>query len=61
MAFNIKNQRVCNLVREAAERFNTTQVEVIEKACRSCSTVRSNAEKNAASGPWRLWMPSMRA
>ena len=32
MALNIKKQRVCNLAREAAERFNTTQVEVIEKA-----------------------------
>lgn len=32
MALNIKNQRVCDLAREAADRFNTTQVEVIEKA-----------------------------
>lgn len=32
MALNIKNQRVCDLAREAAERFNTTQVDVIEKA-----------------------------
>lgn len=32
MALNIKNQRVCDLAREAAERFNTTQVEVIERA-----------------------------
>lgn len=32
MALNIKNQRVCELAREAADRFNTTQVEVIERA-----------------------------
>lgn len=32
MALNIKNQRVCDLAREAAERFNTTQVDVIERA-----------------------------
>ena len=32
MALNIKNERVCELVRRAAERFETTQVDVIERA-----------------------------
>jgi rv0623-like transcription factor len=32
MALNIKNKRVCDLAREAADRFETTQVDVIERA-----------------------------
>ena len=32
MALNIKNKRVCELARRAADRFETTQVDVIERA-----------------------------
>ena len=32
MALNIKNKRVCELARQAADRFETTQVDVIERA-----------------------------
>lgn len=32
MALNIKNKRVCELARQAADRFKTTQVDVIERA-----------------------------
>ena len=32
MALNIKNKRVCELARRAADRFKTTQVDVIERA-----------------------------
>ena len=32
MALNIKNKRVCELARQAADRFETTQVNVIERA-----------------------------
>lgn len=32
MALNIKNRRVCELAREAAERLQSTQVSVIERA-----------------------------
>ena len=44
MSLNIKNERVCRLAKEAAERTGRTQVSVLEEALEHCLAELASAE-----------------
>ena len=61
MALNIKNKRVCELARRAADRFETTQVDVIERALLELLNTRKKFDRLGSKGSWNLLGKSMTA